>query len=54
IRLPNTDVHDQKRTGEAMQALADGADYLVIGRALTSSPDPEETLRLLGFETANA
>ena len=54
IRLPNTDVHDQKRTGEASQALADGADYLVIGRALTSSPDPEETLRLLGFETANA
>lgn len=53
IRVPNTDVHDQKRTGEASQALADGADYLVIGRALTSSEDPEKTLERLGFETAS-
>lgn len=50
IRLPNGDVHDQKRTGEAHQALSDGADYLVIGRALTSSDNPEETLGKLGFE----
>jgi orotidine-5'-phosphate decarboxylase len=49
IRLPNQDTHDQKRTGEANQALVDGADYLVIGRALTSSPDPEKTLAEFGF-----
>jgi len=52
IRLPNTDAHDQKRTGDAHQALADGADYLVIGRALTSSPDVEKTLEKLGTVTA--
>ncbi len=54
IRLPNGDLHDQKRTGEALQALADGASYLVIGRALTSSDNPEETLVKLGFERVGA
>lgn len=52
IRLPNTDVHDQKRTGEALQTLGAGANYLVIGRALTASENPEETLEKLGFEGA--
>lgn len=40
IRLSAGDVHDQKRVGDAATALADGADYLVVGRALTSSSDP--------------
>lgn len=54
IRLPNSDIHDQKRTGEASSALADGADYLVIGRALTGSDDPERTLQQLGFEPTSS
>ncbi len=49
IRLPNTDTHDQVRVGDAGSALAHGADYLVIGRALTSSPDPENTLEQFGL-----
>jgi orotidine-5'-phosphate decarboxylase len=49
IRLAQGDTHDQKRVGDAHQALADGADYLVIGRALTSSPDIEHTMSLLGI-----
>lgn len=49
IRLPGSDRHDQHRTGTAVQALEDGADYLVIGRVLTGSPDPDETLAQLGF-----
>lgn len=53
IRLPNTEIHDQKRTGTASEALADGADYLVIGRALSSSDDPEATLEKLGFAAAS-
>ena len=52
IRIPNGDHHDQKRVGEATQALAEGADYLVIGRALTGSDDPVATLAALGFESA--
>lgn len=49
IRLAQGDTHDQKRVGDANQALADGADYLVIGRALTSSPDIEKTMGQLGI-----
>lgn len=54
IRLPNQDRHDQVRVGEPHQALADGADYLVIGRTLTQCDDPEEALGRLGLETAGA
>jgi len=54
IRLANSDPHDQQRVGTAEQALADGADYLVIGRALTSSPDLEVTLAGLGLESSAA
>lgn len=52
IRISGSDAHDQKRTGTALQALEDGADYLVVGRALTDSPDPVATLTKMGFETA--
>lgn len=49
IRLSTGNQHDQKRTGEPGQALADGADYLVIGRALTEHAHPEEALAHLGL-----
>lgn len=49
IRLAGMDTQDQKRVGDAKQALTDGADYLVIGRALYNSPDPEAALIQLGF-----
>lgn len=49
IRLPNGEHHDQKRVGEAAATLDAGADYLVIGRALTSCDDPEATLAKLGL-----
>jgi orotidine-5'-phosphate decarboxylase len=51
IRLSHGPTHDQRRVGEAQTALADGADYLVVGRALTSHPDPEAALAGLGFQT---
>ncbi len=50
IRLASGDTHDQKRVGDAQRALEDGADYLVIGRALTDAPDPEQALASLGFQ----
>jgi orotidine-5'-phosphate decarboxylase len=51
IRLPNADLHDQKRVGEAKKAIEHGADYLVIGRALIQSPDIEKTFAEMGLMT---
>ncbi len=47
IRLSGGESHDQVRTGSATQALTDGADYLVIGRALTESAEIEQALERL-------
>jgi orotidine-5'-phosphate decarboxylase len=52
IRLGGADPDDQRRVGTAQQAIADGADFLVIGRPLTSAPDPAEALAQ--FELAHA
>jgi len=52
IRLPNGDSHDQRRVGDAAQAIADGADYIVIGRALIQSPNVEEVLGQFGLVSA--
>jgi orotidine-5'-phosphate decarboxylase len=41
IRLPGGATHDQSRVGTPDEALAAGADLLVIGRAVTAAPDPE-------------
>ena len=54
IRPAQGEVHDQKRVGDAPSALADGADYLVIGRALAEHVHPEEALAALGFAQAPA
>ncbi|MDQ3306005.1 MAG: orotidine 5'-phosphate decarboxylase, partial [Actinomycetota bacterium] len=38
-RLAGTDTHDQARTDTPAAALVAGADLLVVGRAVTASPD---------------
>ncbi|MCU7611451.1 orotidine-5'-phosphate decarboxylase [Anaplasma capra] len=52
IRI-TTGTDDQKRVKTPMEALSEGADYLVIGRPITQSPDPsvkvDEILRLIGM-----
>ncbi|MEV0228996.1 orotidine-5'-phosphate decarboxylase [Nonomuraea sp. NPDC050786] len=40
VRLAGADAQDQARVATPEQALADGADLLVIGRPITASPDP--------------
>lgn len=40
IRAPGADTHDQPNPVTPAQALADGADLLVIGRAVTLADDP--------------
>ena len=44
IRLPGDDMGDQVRTVTPAEAIALGADYLVIGRPVTSAADPVATL----------
>jgi orotidine-5'-phosphate decarboxylase len=45
IRLAGDDSHDQARVSTPADAVAAGADYLVIGRSVTQAPDPAEALR---------
>lgn len=40
VRPPGADVGDQARVATPQQALADGADLLVIGRPITAAADP--------------
>lgn len=48
VRSQGADTGDQKRVATPAQALADGANYLVIGRQVTRSPDPRsEMLKIL-------
>ncbi len=45
IRPAGSDAGDQKRTMSPAEALALGADYLVIGRPITQSPQPRLAAR---------
>jgi orotidine-5'-phosphate decarboxylase len=45
IRPVGTAAHDQMRVMTPEAAIAAGADYLVIGRAITAAPDPVAVLR---------
>lgn len=45
IRPAGADVADQKRVVTPAQALHDGASVLVIGRPITSAPDPGQAIR---------
>jgi len=38
--MPGGDLHDQSRVASPRDALAAGADLLVVGRVVTAAPDP--------------
>ena len=40
IREPGGDTHEQKRVATPAQAIARGADYIVVGRPITQADDP--------------
>lgn len=54
IRPAGTGHNDHKRTLTPGQAIADGADYLVVGRPITQSPDPLQVAQFIiaDMETA--
>ncbi len=45
IRLPSEKKDDQKRTLSPKEAIANGADYLVIGRPIKEAKDPLEAVQ---------
>jgi orotidine-5'-phosphate decarboxylase len=47
VRPATASKDDQQRVATPRQALAGGADYLVIGRAITRAPDPPAALRAI-------
>lgn len=40
VRTTNDPLDDQKRVASPVEAIALGADYLVVGRSITQAPDP--------------
>ena len=50
IRPKGADVGDQKRITTPADAVANGSDYLVIGRPITAAKDPVAALALINEE----
>ncbi len=47
VRPAGADIGDQKRVMTPSEAVAKGADYLVIGRPITKADDPVSAARLI-------
>lgn len=54
IRPANADVDDQKRLSTPGYAVRNGADYLVIGSAITKDPSPVDAAKRLASEIDKA
>jgi orotidine-5'-phosphate decarboxylase len=54
VRPAGADVGDQKRVATPASAIRDGADYLVVGRPITTAPDPRKAARAIVDEIAAA
>lgn len=54
IRPAGVPTHDQGRVATPAQAIRDGADLLVIGRAVTASEDPESAAAAIAAEVSAA
>lgn len=50
IRPSWTPPDDQKRTMTPKEAIREGADYLVLGRAIMQQPDPLKAIELISLE----
>jgi orotidine-5'-phosphate decarboxylase len=54
IRLADDNMNDQVRVATPCEAMRNGADYLVVGRPITQSPDPLKALQRLNEEVTLA
>jgi len=54
VRPAGADLADQRRVTTPAQAMAEGADILVIGRPITEAPNPAAAARAIGAELAAA
>ena len=54
IRPSGASVGDQKRVATPAEAIADGADYLVVGRPVTQASDPRAAAQQIVAEIAAA
>lgn len=52
IRSADAQAHDQQRVMTAADAIASGANYLVVGRPITRAPDPLKALERINQEIA--
>jgi orotidine-5'-phosphate decarboxylase len=52
VRSAGVDAGDQKRVATPLQAIRDGADYLVIGRQITRAADPAAEVDRILLELA--
>ena len=49
IRMPDQSLNDQQRIATPVDAIGAGADYIVVGRAVTAEPNPRAAMeKLLG------
>jgi orotidine-5'-phosphate decarboxylase len=54
VRSRGADVGDQKRVATPAEAIAAGADCLVIGRPVTRAADPKAEVEKIGVELESA
>jgi orotidine-5'-phosphate decarboxylase len=52
IRPAGAQAGDQKRTATPAEAIAAGADYLVVGRPIVAAPDPRPVAEAIIAEIA--
>lgn len=54
VRPAGVAAYDQARTATPAAAVRDGADYLVVGRAITGAPDPVQAAEAIAQEIRSA